>query len=449
MVDIKDVPRDAALQGLAFAADGEAMRQRLAPHFGDRVQLLQVKVARFTYKPARNARLTYRIKLLDPDRRLKTRHVLHGRMEPPEAARHLYKKASRKRWVQPAYGPPLFWFEDLGLVLWGFPNDPKLPGIETMARPASVLAVVQALRQFDAFRPQACESTVVKYVPAKRLVMRHELRGADGRKMLVFGKTYAHDHGAGIHAVTARIWEAGQGDPDAFASPEPLAWLPEHNTLLLGALPGTAAIAALDREVDLRAPMVQAGRGLARIHKSGVGDLEPWTATHEFENFIKATEMLQRYDPELQASICRLRALGQAAMASIEPVAPVSIHGAFRFTQLLAYRGRLALVDFDGFRSGHPLIDVGSFAAHLLYMEAKGELDERRTREAVRAFADAYAASAPWGAPRRALHWYAAIQLVAKHAQKCVKRLKDDGDAKIRHMLDTSEGLLDGRHVLR
>lgn len=448
MVDIKDVPRDAALQGLAFAADGEAMRQRLAPHFGDRVQLLHVKVGRFTYKPGRNARLTYRIKLLDLERELKTRHVLHGRMESPDAARHLYKKMNRKSWVQPAYGPPLFWFEDLGLVLWGFPNDARLPGIETMARSEGVLPVVQALPRLRAFQPGACESTVVKYVPGKRLVMRHKLSGADGRKMLVFGKTYAHDRGAGIHAVTERIWEVGQGDADAFASPEPLAWLPDEHTLLLRALPGTAAIAALDQG-DVAAPMAQAGRGLARIHTSGVSDLEPWTAAEEFENFFKATGMLQRYDPDLQPAVARLRAFGQAAMAAIEPLPPVPIHGAFRFTQLLAYRGRLALVDFDGFRSGHPMCDAGSFAAHLLYLWAKAELDEQRTREAARAFADAYAASAPWGAPPRALHWYAAIQLVAKHAQKCVKRLKDDGDAKIRHLLDTGERLLDGRLVLR
>jgi hypothetical protein len=49
MVDIKDVPRDAVLPWLHLATDGEAMRRRLQPHFGDRIQLLQVKVGRFTY----------------------------------------------------------------------------------------------------------------------------------------------------------------------------------------------------------------------------------------------------------------------------------------------------------------------------------------------------------------------------------------------------------------
>src|SRR6188474_2701923 len=100
------------------ATDGEAMRQRLQAHFGDRVQLLQVKVGRFTYKPGRNARIAYRIKLLDRDRDRKCRHVLHGRMEPEAGLAALHRKMAKRRWVQPEYGPALLLLEDLGLLLW-------------------------------------------------------------------------------------------------------------------------------------------------------------------------------------------------------------------------------------------------------------------------------------------------------------------------------------------
>ena len=82
-------------------------------------------------------------------------------------------------------------------------------------------------------------------------------------------------------------------------------------------------------------------------------------------------------------------------------------------------------------------------------MNAKGELSDAATRVALQAFLSGYERLAPWGLPPRALHWYTAVILTSKHAQKCVKRLKDDLDVKIRQMLDTAERILDGRATLR
>jgi aminoglycoside phosphotransferase (APT) family kinase protein len=159
--------------------------------------------------------------------------------------------------------------------------------------------------------------------------------------------------------------------------------------------------------------------------------------------------MLERYDAGLAPVLERLRTLAESQRLHLETVPPAPIHGAFRFTQLLTYRDRLALVDFDGFRQGDPMVDVGSFVAHLFYLFAKGELAAAPTQNAVAAFLAAYREATPWGTPESALQWYTAVILVAKHAQKCVKRLKDDGDTKIRHMLELAECMLDGRLTLR
>ena len=94
------------------------------------------------------------------------------------------------------------------------------------------------------------------------------------------------------------------------------------------------------------------------------------------------------------------------------------------------------------------MCDAGSFVAHLLYVMAKGELEEGEARGAAHDFLAAYAQEAPWGLPEGALEWYTAIILVAKHAQKCVKRAKDDGDSKIRQMLGLAEDLLARRAPL-
>jgi hypothetical protein len=426
-----------------MATDAEAMRGRLQPLF-EPMRLVQLKVERLTYKPGRSARFTYRLKLVEPQTGAKARHVLHGRMEPPDEMAALVAKMRKRTWVEPRFGPALVWLEDCGILLWGFPNDPKLPGIERVAQPDALRATLATLPALG-FAPERCESTIVKYVPGKRLVMRHKL-AAGRERATIYSKTYGHERGGAIHAVMRHLWERAQREPEALALPEPLAWLPESNTLLLRGLPGTAAVAEVGGP-GLQRCMQQAGRGLAHIHTSGVTGLELWGEAHEMENFLGATEMLQRWDAELGPSIARLRALADAGLTALERGAPVSIHGAFRFTQLLTHRDRLALVDFDGFKQGHPMCDAGGFVAHLFYLMVKGELEPHAARAAAAGFLDAYAGGA--AVAPRALHWYTALILVGKHAQKCVKRLKDDGDTKIRALLDVAEDLLAGRTTLR
>jgi hypothetical protein len=445
MVDRNDVPDDESLGGLRVAADGDAMRERLQPHFGAGVELLHVKVGRLAYKPRRNARIAYRVKLFDRDRDRVARHVLHGRLEPGPDAAHLHRKMRKREWTRPAYGPPLLFMEDLGLVLWGFPNDPKLPGVESVAAPGAFAAL--AARLPGLHDVTHCESAIVKYVPGKRLVMKHRVQNDAGRRALVYTKTYAHDRGGAIHAVMRDLWERSRDDADALVCPQPLGYLAEAHTLVLAALPGTPALAGL-HGADAARVMTQAGRGLARLHAGADVGLEPWTEAHEFENFLGATDLLQRHDPELAPGVARLRAAAQAARAAIAPAAPVPIHTAFRFSQLLDVRGRLAIVDFDGFRAGHPMCDAGSFAAHLLYLAAKDELAGDAAWAAARTFAAAYRDAAPWGAPAAALHWYTAVILVAKHAQKCIKRMKSDGDAKVGRLVGLAEALLAGRERL-
>jgi hypothetical protein len=443
VVDIKDVPRDPVLPGLPVAVDPEAMRRRLTPYFDAGIELLQVKVGRFTYKPGRNARFAYRLKLLDRARGAAFKHVMHGRMDPVAEAGHLARKMARRTWVQPAWGPALLHLEDLGVVLWGFPNDPKLPGVDTVARPETMLERLREVPAIAALEPRRCESAIVKYVPGKRLVMKHRLTTAEKRRRLLYSKTFAHGGGAAIHAVMRTLWEHAAGDPDALVCPEPVAWLADIGTLVLRALPGTSAVARLD-PATLDRDMVCAGRGLARIHASGVHGLEPWRAVDELENFLKAARALASYDPELAPRLERVRAAALRDLDRLEDTAAVPIHGAFRFTQLLSHRDRLALVDFDGFKQGHPMCDVGGFAAHLHYLHAKGELDAGTAGAAVQSFLGAYAAAAPWSLPAGALRWYTGVVLVAKHVQKCVKRLKEDGDTKIQLMLDLAARILDG-----
>lgn len=446
MVDIKDVPRDKVLEALQHAVDPDSMQRYLEPHFGQHVEMTAVKVERFQYKPGRSARISYVIKLRDRNTGERYKHILCGRMESATAIVALHVKMRQRQWTTPRFGPALLWLPDLSMLLWGFPNDPKLEGIERIGDPQQFLQLLQTLPAAQRLAPVSCEGTVVKYVPGKRLVMKHVLRDAAGDESVLYSKTFGHDRGAAIYQIMHHLFECSRNEPEALTTPEPLGWLAEVRTLVQCELPGWSAVETL-QESGWQRFMAQVGRGLAHIHASGAEGLESWAHQQEYDNLCSASQLLLDHDPQIGAALADLQQLAASKQAQLPQLPAVPIHTAFRFTQLLADANRLALVDFDGFRQGDAACDVGSFLAHLHYLAVKKEISSEQSQEAATVFLDAYHATAPQRIDAAALAWYTAVILVAKHAQKMVKRLKEDGDQKMQTLLDDALQMLQQGHT--
>ena len=100
------------------------------------------------------------------------------------------------------------------------------------------------------------------------------------------------------------------------------------------------------------------------------------------------------------------------------------IHGAFRLSQLLVTADGFALVDFDRCVRANPILDVGSFVAHLLRLGHKGKLSTGRAAGSIRSFCRAYDRNAPWGLPQDLLRWHTAAQLLTKHARRAEMQLQ-------------------------
>lgn len=128
------------------------------------------------------------------------------------------------------------------------------------------------------------------------------------------------------------------------------------------------------------------------------------------------------------------------------PATPV--HGAFRINQIKIVDERATLFDFDGVYLGNPMIDVGSFIAHLHYLTIKGDLTTSACQEAIQHFCRAYAESAPWGLPQDAVDWTVAALLVGKHVKKLVKRGRTGGETQRAQTLAHAQDILAGTEVL-
>lgn len=441
---MKDVPRDSALEALQQAVDPETIKRYLAPHFGKQVQVQNVKVERFQYKPGRSARITYVVKLRDTETGKRAKQILCGRMESVAAIQALHAKMRRRTWVTPTYGPALLWLPDLSMLLWGFPNDPKLDGMESIGDSKQFLELLRTLPAGEKLSAVSCEGTVIKYVPGKRLVMKQVIKDAAGLQTVLYTKTFGHDRGEAIYDIMRYLFECSRRDAGALTTPEPLGWLGSVRTLVQCELAGWSAVDTL-RGDSWQRFMQDVGRGLASIHASGAQGLESWSSRDEIDNLQHASQLLLDHEDRHAESITLLRQLAAEQRDKLPEAPQLPIHTAFRYTQLLADADRLALVDFDGFRQGDAACDVGSFLAHLHYLAVKHEISFEQSQEAARIFLDSYRATAQHPVDDAAVAWYTAVILVAKHAQKMVKRLKEDGDEKLDRLLTDALKLLQQR----
>src|SRR5262245_47009304 len=182
---------DAALPRLAAALDPEGMSRRFAEGFAERARgsaprVSACEVEEVYYRPGRHCGILYRVRLDDHEpawdwlyARLLPRDLLHERFEKAHDA---VVAAGASALARTTFDPVSLW-DDLGMIVWTFPNDPKLPGLRGMAdvtRARRRLALERTRLGLAAGRPRVSFERV-KYMPTKRCVLRYRVGGAPNR----------------------------------------------------------------------------------------------------------------------------------------------------------------------------------------------------------------------------------------------------------------------------
>jgi hypothetical protein len=424
------------LTGLSRAADPQSVRELLAPHFNDGVEIESVALHDFAYRPQRTASFVYELRLRD-DTGARHRHFMHAWLGDVGRTRRRHARLRGRRWVTPRFGPAFLHFPQLGFLLFGFPNDPRLR-VESLADPAGALATFRAHPGILRQAADSCASDVVHYVPHKRLVMRHLVQ--PGARQL-YTKSYAHPRGALVFAIAKQLWEHGRGDPDAFMIATPLAYLHESRTLVQEGLQGWRHLPYGDW-VRATPCMRALGRGLARIHTSKVLVDSTWGPQQELARFEKVAHLVRRFEPRCGDALDVLRPLALRRVPALSAQHSVPIHGAFRLGQMLERDERVALVDLDGFRLGDPRSDLGSLVAQLHARVATERLEAAAASTATQVLLDAYAGDVPWKCDDAALAWYVGLRLFSKHAMGPVNHMKEGACDRIRALLEVSHRIL-------
>jgi aminoglycoside phosphotransferase (APT) family kinase protein len=222
--------------------------------------------------------------------------------------------------------------------------------------------------------------------------------------------------------------------------PHPISFDEESAMVVMEELPGIDMKHALP-DLDLSEVMYGAGSILAGLHQVPRRVEDTVSVRQELEEVRHSAKRIERFFPDAipRLSTCLSRCL---TAQWTDDVPAVLLHGAYRPKHVWVHDGRLALIDIDGIRMGHPAYDIGHFLSALFYLEMQGHFDSDTRRMAVRQFIEGYTAHAPWQLKPAGLLWFFAALLVHKQARKYVMHLHEDRAEKIDRVLRLAESSL-------
>jgi hypothetical protein len=248
--------------------------------------------------------------------------------------------------------------------------------------------------------------------------------------------------------VAAQLRAAGVGTSAGLRIPEPLGAF-ERPSLSLFRLDPSVTFGERVRKLSTLAPFALILRaialGLAAIHMSAVSlETESFGAVVERQRNAKARVVARFSGRERErASACFEQLL--ARTSSLEPCAPVPIHGALEWDCIVspgdAADERWELYRFDRSRRSHPGLDVGMFVADLLRFHVVREKGDPGLYEAGRAvFLESYfgARPPPWS---RDVDWFVAGALLER-LERMLRRDESKWGPKVAPLLDEIERTL-------
>jgi aminoglycoside phosphotransferase (APT) family kinase protein len=219
----------------------------------------------------------------------------------------------------------------------------------------------------------------------------------------VFAKVYVDDSGAHSHAVLRTLWEDGFGSASRYRVSEPLAFLPDHNVLLVRGAGELTVASALD-ERGLAEGAREAARWLARLHASPVRvgrTRYPWEVYHKLMHRLakaaaahpaRVDDLLELYD--------RFESLTRTFELRF-----VQTHGQFRHIHVFLEGPAVTVIDLDRSRPADPAQDLGEFVHRMRTKRFKATAGASRAEEATTAFLEAYLAVHPGNDANLPFYW--------------------------------------------
>lgn len=438
------------------ALDAAVVQEHLAAYFAaahpGEVTVAGLDIRRAWLDAAKGATVLYALTLTTATQgRHEQQYV--GKVVCSENAEEEYRAAVKKAKVQPALGEAVISLPRLRLLLYAFPNDPKLK-LFTPAKLQEWLTV--NLRRIwrephgePSWQVRQAEIESLRYVPGKRFTGRGRAtlaNTAGGARELRFIVKQLKDEKAARKSYRnlVKLWaswpESAQGTrhpPIRF--PRPLAYDARHAAIFLEELPGESLWEVFLRTGDLTL-IKQAGGLLAQLHRSKRRVSKRVSRRGEWRENRPVVAALKREFPELRPRLLRCWRAWRAAVTSArEP--EVLLHGSFRLNHIFVHQGELALIDLDSLRLGPPAYDVANLISSLYYLEGLGQITDGQRVAITQHLIAGYAEQSPHRIPAEELGWYLISLLINKQMSKLMAHDHAGRREKIGALLKQAEAI--------
>lgn len=438
MVIVHETPHDRALPQLATILDGEAMAALFnnvlsAAQQQREYQVLACEIERIKYKPEQNILISYRLEIAEVASGRKVEQRFCARVYPLGRSESRFRRAQTQPLVQAQAGPPLLHLPEVGMVLWGFPNDRKLLGLPKLMDAAylehEVLPAVVAAHWGEEWRIHSLRNELVHYAPEYIATVRTQLQlvqpqTGEEQVVTLFGKLYEDEQGAETDRLMRALWASEARRAADLIIAQPLGYHPGLKILWQRGLHGTTLQSHELISPRLRLRLVQAAETVAALHQSPVMS----SRSIYLADWIDRLEEMRCLLPEVRPScesmvntvVDRLRQCAEGLEA--QPVA--LLHGDLHLQNFFVEGDRVALIDLDDLCLGSPWQDIGSFSAALHYRGLVAGTELGEIEEATGLFYRHYLQKVPWSAPRATVDWFTAAALINERAFRSIARLQ-------------------------
>ncbi|MGB5080731.1 MAG: phosphotransferase [Burkholderiales bacterium] len=316
---------------------------------------------------------------------------------------------------------------ELDMIVWNFPDDPRLPQLRELADGERVLRhLPYASLPFSG--PEAIrdiKTQIVRYRPEQRCILRYDIGyGPEGDRLVLFAKVFGDDTGEQVLERMRHCRAAARVLGVRVA--RPLAYCAEQRTVWQEELSGAPLTEALGAAGTCRAPLAAIGRCLARLHRAALPMTQTVTRESRLADARKKARKLGQAFPRLAGVLEGLIGHAQTELSGLAPAPECVIHGDMHFDQFrLANDGVLALFDFDEWTRGDPAQDLADLIvdAHLRGLgRHQAGVEGTRLPGMIRVLLDSYRQGAAWTADESAIAWHACLQLITKAYRTCIQQ---------------------------
>jgi hypothetical protein len=274
---------------------------------------------------------------------------------------------------------------ELDLVVWRFPEDPRLAALPDLVTPrwgagTMPAAVRDLLGATTADEPRA---TVVRYQPEASVTVRLDTPRSGAPS--VFAKHLADGTVADVAARHQSLWSRSVHSRGLRIA-EPLAVDPVRRVLWTRGVEGRPLTESVHPD-RLPAATEQLGPLLAALHASSVDTTSRISVDDLLVEARKKADKLVRAHPPISAVVTDLVATASTRRRDVARERVCTLHGDFHLDQLVASAAGPVLVDLDSMVHGPPEVDLAEFLVDL----ALRGLPAATTQDVARALLSSYA----------------------------------------------------------